>query len=980
MAAEETLKLIIQTELQNAIGELTALKDGILELGKKTRETGQEAQGLSEFEKAFGRFKEEAARAKIIQEDFNKALAATPDDEQLKEFGRSMGAFGEKAKDATQVVGELVSALGLVAASRAALEFAKESAAAWGEQEAGVKRLNAALTSQGRLTESLELQQFAGDLQKATGQGDELTLSLMGNFAALGRTTPELRNMARAASELAAGTGMSLPQAMEALNLSLDGQVRGLSMTVPAVRNLTEEQLRNGEAIRLVSSLYQGQAAAAMNTLNGKIAALNGEWGDMQESLFEEFAPMVKDIVDGVRSLVAGVTELPEPVKVFAAALVALTAAGVGTIGALTAFNAIKPAIMASLAQMAGGATTFWGAMMGPVGWAALIIAGLAAVTTAIVLTTNEARRASEEFQKGIAEAGSDLGAKLRLTNQEVARLEAQIKRIEEGPNMGRYRAANERRLADLREELRITQALAAEYRAMQASATSRAQTDAVLEAARRNRSEFEENGRQRLDFLDQFKSDLQRRRDELDRLQLVINDTIRDQGRTGLYAAERQALQSQLDQLVALRTRLRNELAQASSDLEKTPFERAFEAYQQGMVELSNRSRNLNLSDLEFESELRQLSQQFVEATAMLGNMTAEQKAQFDAIATFAIEPKIDISPFQEGFEAWKKQNDEAARAEREWRSLLEETVDLGIYAQLVEYGQAMGYFKEEIDQAAEGYKNLHAGMTGAFGDLGGPAAGILSAFLNEDDQAELTKHLDKMKGAYKATFGAVADLAKEFSASMDLMGIQALQAEIERLEESLAAHDRTTDKQLEARERLGQDTVDFELRAAVDRERIEKDLARKQAELKFKEFRMNQAIRAGEAAINTATSATVPGVLGTPLMAVVIGAGLLQQGLIWGQQAPEVPAFYDGSIVSGSASGILARIGERNQSEMVLPLRPEKLKELGISGSGGDITIGSMYFTQAMDDPQAAAKALVEELRRMSRSGDLNLSELTL
>ncbi len=973
MATEETLRLIVKTEIQNALSELTNLKVGIQQAANATENLQDGLGGFQAFEEAFKRFKDEAAKAKEVQDSFNAALAKTPDDENLKSFGKSMKYIedGKPAVDnLTQGFGNLVQALGLLQIAQKALQFGADMVEAWGQQEQAVKRLNAALSIQGRSLESKGLQKFASSMQAATGFGDELTLSLLGSYAALGRSEDQLKSMATAAADLAAGSGMSLNQAMDALNLTLDGQARGLGATVPAVRELTEEQLRNGDAIKMVSELYKGQAATAMGTLQGKISALSGEFGDMQEALFDSFAPLIKGIVDGLRSVVGFITGMPEPVRTFAVALGVLAAAGVGVVGALTAFNLIKPALMASFAQLTGGATTFWGAMTGPIGWAALIITGLAAVVTAIISATDSAAEQTREYASAMQET-TDQAEKLRLTTARIREVERSLaedrRHLQGAPVYGRYSAVIERQIAEREAELSSLNGILRTVRENIQTAESKDAAALINAAGRAKEEAFVREAAERLSFLDRYKTDLERKQAEI----VDIDKKIVEASGVDGHSASRELVERANRDLIILR-RIRAqtvaELSQMRREASLSEFDRMYAAYLQNIEILNRRSLTLGWDETARLAEVAKLAGQFSLTAAELAGLTDRQKEIIKNTLSLSITPSLNLNPFTESFEKWQEAQSTATKMREGWdRAMASASTDES-REQLEEYGKSLGYISDEVGRLKQLAEEVEGLLANAFGDVGEISGSILSRLLSEDDLDRLKEHLKEFGEAYGATYDAITRTVGMFFDQMQDMQIANLESELSRLEEQLSAHDEYVDQQMTLREEAGKSTVDFEINAAKEREDIEKNLAKKKAEIAMVEFKNKQASAAGEAAINTAVEATKA--LSNPfLLALVLAAGALQQGMIWSQKPPEVPAFYDGGYFPGTTAGTIGRFGENNQAEVVLPLRKQKLEELGLTGGGS-----TFNFYLYGSDPRETALQVSENIERLKREGYLN------
>lgn len=152
------------------------------------------------------------------------------------------------------------------------------------------------------------LKSFASELQSYTVYGDEYTMPLMANLAAQGRTTSEVMDIMRAAADLAAGSGMSLESAIQALNGTLNGNAGVLGKQNAAIKALTAEQLKSGEAIRIISEQYAGMAKTSADA-TGQTQKLSNAWGDFKELLGSVIAPAINNFKANLTGLITAIND-----------------------------------------------------------------------------------------------------------------------------------------------------------------------------------------------------------------------------------------------------------------------------------------------------------------------------------------------------------------------------------------------------------------------------------------------------------------------------------------------------------------------------------------------------------------------------------------------------------------------------------------------------------------------------------------------
>ena len=125
------------------------------------------------------------------------------------------------------------------------------------------------------------LKQFAGELQKMSEVGDEVSLQVMSQLAATGRTEEEIMSIMSAAADMAAVTGTDIASAAQQLNATLNGVAGQLGRQVQAINGLTKEELENGKAIQIVADQYKGAAQETASTTK----QLSNAWGDFKENI-----------------------------------------------------------------------------------------------------------------------------------------------------------------------------------------------------------------------------------------------------------------------------------------------------------------------------------------------------------------------------------------------------------------------------------------------------------------------------------------------------------------------------------------------------------------------------------------------------------------------------------------------------------------------------------------------------------------------
>lgn len=127
------------------------------------------------------------------------------------------------------------------------------------------------------------LKEFAGQLQSISDYGDEELIPMMTELVASGRTEAQVMDIMSASIDVAAGTGKNLQSVVEMLNKSYTGEAGKLSTLSAETKNLTKEQLQNGEAVKIIAEQYKGISEEATKA-TGSAKQLAMAQGDLAES------------------------------------------------------------------------------------------------------------------------------------------------------------------------------------------------------------------------------------------------------------------------------------------------------------------------------------------------------------------------------------------------------------------------------------------------------------------------------------------------------------------------------------------------------------------------------------------------------------------------------------------------------------------------------------------------------------------------
>lgn len=186
--------------------------------------------------------------------------------------------------------------------------FAAASVKAFDEQDKAEARLRTAL--QGNETAFNNLKDAAEEFQKISIFGDEEIIAQQAYLASLGMTEDKINDVIKASMDLAAGTGQTLEFGVKNLAKTFSGLTGELGESIPALKELTTEQLRAGEAVNVVADAFKGQAEAAAEAGLGGLQQLKNSFGDITEEIGRGLMPHLNKLKDKLQEVVTAMQSL----------------------------------------------------------------------------------------------------------------------------------------------------------------------------------------------------------------------------------------------------------------------------------------------------------------------------------------------------------------------------------------------------------------------------------------------------------------------------------------------------------------------------------------------------------------------------------------------------------------------------------------------------------------------------------------------
>jgi len=220
--------------------------------------------------------------------NFDVGLNARPFTDGIKTMQTQAASFDNTVKQIGRTLMGVFGAVSVVATI-------KKSISLWGEQETAMMKLSIAAQrfSKDANKTYKDITNLASNLQKLTGIGNETTQELGALGLNLGISADRIVEATEAATLLSMVVGVDAQTAMRGFTQTLQGQVGVLSRYIPEISTLTEEQLRNGEAIDLINRKYGDLASQLSGTSQVAMARFKAALGDIGEVLGKTFAPLI---------------------------------------------------------------------------------------------------------------------------------------------------------------------------------------------------------------------------------------------------------------------------------------------------------------------------------------------------------------------------------------------------------------------------------------------------------------------------------------------------------------------------------------------------------------------------------------------------------------------------------------------------------------------------------------------------------------
>src|SRR5574344_1603017 len=279
--------------------------DGEVNIGTKLDESG--------LDKGLKNVKDKVNKS---SKDLNKDAKAVKGLKAVfNETGGAASGFASEMESVASSGGAVAAGItAAIVVAKKYIETLKQANEAYEVQEKAENALQKAAENNPYLnSESVQhLKEYASALQSVSNYGDEGTIDIMAQLASTGRTEAEIMKIMGAAADYAAAKHIDLKTAADTLNSTYSGMAGTMGRQIADIKDLTDEQLKNGEAIDLIASKYKGFAAEAVD---GGTQSKNA-FGDFIESVgkianpaFEALDAKAKSFWENMTSAMGNFTE-----------------------------------------------------------------------------------------------------------------------------------------------------------------------------------------------------------------------------------------------------------------------------------------------------------------------------------------------------------------------------------------------------------------------------------------------------------------------------------------------------------------------------------------------------------------------------------------------------------------------------------------------------------------------------------------------
>ena len=236
------------------------MADGEVKIDTKLDTDGLN-EGLKDLKVKLNNLGVETEKETKKEKDFNKELDKTAD--AAEKAGKEVEKKSKKSKNLGEILktikekvnGTTIAGVAVAATIKKTVDALNDCEKAYQVQRKAEIALQTAAKNNPYLNDEsvYNLRNFASELQSIANIGDEQSLQVMAQLAAMGRTEEQIQAIMKAAADMSAVTGNSIENIAVQLNKTYSGLAGELGEANSAIRGLSKEELEAGKAIDIIA-------------------------------------------------------------------------------------------------------------------------------------------------------------------------------------------------------------------------------------------------------------------------------------------------------------------------------------------------------------------------------------------------------------------------------------------------------------------------------------------------------------------------------------------------------------------------------------------------------------------------------------------------------------------------------------------------------------------------------------------------------
>jgi len=213
--------------------------------------------------------------------------------------------------NSSRLLSGLLGAAGVAGAIKVAYDAAQKMVEAFRGDEIALLKYNAALQASNSISADGKeiLDKFVPVFASMSGISVANTQSIVAMLSAYGRTDAQIQTMMNTALGMSNVLGGDVNDALMKLNMTLSGNIGRLGQQIPALRDLTAEQLKNGEGVKLLSEKYEQFAGTLTHSTDVSIKNYENAYSDMMSAMGRSIATTLQPVRDAITQIMRGIAD-----------------------------------------------------------------------------------------------------------------------------------------------------------------------------------------------------------------------------------------------------------------------------------------------------------------------------------------------------------------------------------------------------------------------------------------------------------------------------------------------------------------------------------------------------------------------------------------------------------------------------------------------------------------------------------------------